>query len=132
MSRVSMLCSSTRFFFQRNPSIAVIHASLRIGKQLSSSTKLTLFRSCSISSISSATKVQFLRPISCNLRSESTMASQSKSGSIYDFTVKVRFILMFPVITVTVSLTKIFFFLVIDLCIVHLNFVLNRMILHSC
>ncbi|XP_062074290.1 probable phospholipid hydroperoxide glutathione peroxidase isoform X1 [Humulus lupulus] len=88
-----MLCTSTRYLFQKNLSvIAAISGSLNSAKKFSSSSnfnpKSTPLGFKPISPICGSRTKSF----SCNFsgvsQSEHSMASQSHSGSVHDFTVK--------------------------------------------
>ncbi|XP_021815499.1 probable phospholipid hydroperoxide glutathione peroxidase [Prunus avium] len=83
-----MLCTSTRFLLRRNLSVTALSASLLLTKQFSANSKQTLWRFSQVSLSSPSIKLAFSSPVWCTLRSNSTMASQSGSKSIHDFTVK--------------------------------------------
>lgn len=81
-----MLTCCTRFLLRRNLTGAAISASLLLPKQFSADSQHTLLRFSSSPSI----KAEFPSPV-WSFRSNRTMASQSGSKSVHDFTVKVRF-----------------------------------------
>ncbi|KAF3448555.1 hypothetical protein FNV43_RR09268 [Rhamnella rubrinervis] len=86
-----MLSSSSRLFHKNLISVCAISASLQFSKRISCNSKLTLFTPRRVSSFTSCyptIQPRFARPVWCSLRYEHTMASQSKTGSIHDFTVK--------------------------------------------
>ncbi|KAK9927222.1 hypothetical protein M0R45_024415 [Rubus argutus] len=78
-----MLARSTRFLLRRNLTGAAISATLLLPKQFSADSQRTLLRSSSSASI----KAEFSSPV-WSFRSNRTMASQSGSKSVHDFTVK--------------------------------------------
>ncbi|XP_008238855.1 PREDICTED: probable phospholipid hydroperoxide glutathione peroxidase [Prunus mume] len=83
-----MLCTSTRFILRRNLSVTALSSSLLSSKQFSANSKQAPLRFSQVSLSSPSIKVAFSSPVWCTLRSNSTMASQSGSKSIHDFTVK--------------------------------------------
>ncbi|KAJ7944910.1 Glutathione peroxidase [Quillaja saponaria] len=83
-----MLRSSTLFIFGRNLAAARISASFHLAKQFSANSKQPILHPSQISSFTCPIKVGFSSPFPFNSRSDRTMASQSNSGSIYDFTIK--------------------------------------------
>ncbi|XP_062030133.1 probable phospholipid hydroperoxide glutathione peroxidase [Rosa rugosa] len=75
-----MLCYSTRFLFRRNLTVA---ASLLLPKHFSADSNHTLLRSSRSPSIKAESSTPFP-----SFRSNRTMASQSTTKSVHDFTVK--------------------------------------------
>ncbi|KAF4403853.1 hypothetical protein G4B88_014309 [Cannabis sativa] len=89
-----MLCTSTRYLlYQKNLNvIAAISGSIDLAKRFSTLTKLspksTPLSFKPITPISGYPATSFSSNLSCASRSEHSMASQSHSGSVHDFTVK--------------------------------------------
>ncbi|KAM6587868.1 hypothetical protein CsatA_010473 [Cannabis sativa] len=89
-----MLCTSTRYLlYQKNLNvIAAISGSLDLAKRFSTLTNLspksTPLSFKPITPISGYPATSFSSNLSCASRSEHSMASQSHSGSVHDFTVK--------------------------------------------
>lgn len=97
-----MLACSSRFLLRRNLTGAAISASLLLPKQFSADSEHTLLRSSSSPSI----KAEFSRPV-WSFRSNRTMASQSGSKSVHDFTVKVGFLRVFIAFTSILAMNSI-------------------------
>ncbi|GAV57939.1 GSHPx domain-containing protein [Cephalotus follicularis] len=86
-----MLCSSTIYLLRKNLRLTAVSASLLFTDRLAFNSAQTLLKSPQITQLSvltRPTKTGFSRPVLCALRSDHTMASQSETRSVHEFTVK--------------------------------------------
>ncbi|CAN6586082.1 unnamed protein product [Malus baccata var. baccata] len=83
-----MLCATTRFLFRRNLTVTTSSASQLLQKHFPADSRQTLLWSSQISLLSPSIKIEFSSPVSSTFGLNRTMASQSESKSLHDFTVK--------------------------------------------